>query len=73
MFGEKLSPGGGHGDEVEAILPMPPDEAALIGILPHRKSWAGGAPRTYYLGIRPGSRTDPFEEIQYQCFHGVRQ
>jgi hypothetical protein len=49
MPGEKLSPDGGHRDEFETVFAMTPYEATLIGILPHRKTGAGGAPCIHHL------------------------
>ena len=49
MLGEKLTAGGGHRDELEAVFTVTPYEATLIGILPNRQTGAGGAPRIHDL------------------------
>jgi hypothetical protein len=49
MLAEKLTAKGGHRDDLDAVLEMPPDETALIGLFPNRKTGAGCAPCIQYV------------------------
>ena len=74
MLSEMLTPKDGHRDELsEALLIMPRYEATLSGVLPNRKTRAGGPPCVHHFRIRPRSGSDPFEQIEYQGFYRIRQ
>jgi hypothetical protein len=74
MLSEMLAPKRGHRDEhSEAVLVMAPYEATFIGVLPDRKTGAGGPPCVHHLRIRPRFSSDPFEQIEYQSFYRIRQ
>src|SRR2546422_10317092 len=74
MLSEMLTPKDGHRDELsEALLIMPRYEATLSGVLPNRKTRAGGPPCIHHFTIRPRSGSDPFEQIEYQGFYRIRQ
>ena len=74
MRSEMLPPKDGHRDELsEALFIMPPYEATLSSVLPNRKTGAGGSPCVHHFRIRPRSGSDPFEQIEYQCFYRIRQ
>jgi hypothetical protein len=69
MLSEMLTPERGQRDELsESLLIMPRDEATVSKVLPDRKSGAGGSPCVHQFSIRPRSRVDPFEQIEYQGF-----
>jgi hypothetical protein len=74
MPGEMRAPNGGHRDEhSQALLVMTRYESTLIGVLPDWKTGAGSPPCVHYLGIRSRFGSDPFEQIEYQGFHRIRQ
>jgi hypothetical protein len=47
------------------------NESPSVGLLPHGKSRARGAPGFDDFGIRPFVRTDPFEEVKDQWFYRI--
>lgn len=73
MASKMLAPPGRHRDHLpEALLLVPCDEAEVRSILPHRKAGARGPPCIHHFGVRSGSGSDPFEQVEYQRFDRTR-
>ena len=73
MLREMFATKAAHGDDLSAaLITMALDEATLHGVLPNRKTRAGGSPCVHYVRIRPRSGPDPFEQVEYQRFYRVR-
>ena len=52
-------------------LAMAHDEAGVGGVLPHGQARAGRPPGLHGLGVRPGVRADPLEEVEDQVVDGL--
>jgi hypothetical protein len=71
---EELLPKSGPANERAApFMIVTLDEAAVIGIFPYGKAGARRAPGLENHRIGPRLRSDPFEEIEYQCVDRIGQ
>jgi hypothetical protein len=74
VLAQVLRSGGGHRDEGAASRRMMTrDESAVVGVLPHGKTRTRRPPRREHLGVRPGVRAHPLQEVEDQAVDGVGQ